>query len=81
MRKNCGSTPASSTATTRVRFLGNDIHGKPQVYGVHTGEDVHNESVRISEHAVERADTQRYEFTPALRCRWPLITDAGKSGT
>lgn len=29
---------AGSTATTRVRFFWrDDIHGKPQVYGVHTG--------------------------------------------
>ncbi|MCV5640147.1 S-type pyocin domain-containing protein, partial [Escherichia coli] len=38
---------AGSTATTRVRFFwGTDIHGKPQVYGVHTGEGKPYENVR-----------------------------------
>lgn len=39
----------NETATTRVRFFwGTDIHGKPQVFGVHTGEGTPYENVRVA---------------------------------
>ena len=65
---------AGGTATTRVRFFwGTDIHGKPQIYGVHTGEGTPYENVRVA-NMVWNADTQRYEFTPAHGVDGPLIT-------
>ncbi|MFG0517760.1 type VI secretion system tube protein TssD [Kluyvera intermedia] len=65
---------AGGTATTRVRFFwGTDIHGKPQIYGVHTGEGTPYENVRVA-NMVWNADTQRYEFTPAHGADGPLIT-------
>jgi type VI secretion system Hcp family effector len=65
---------AGGTATTRVRFFwGTDIHGKPQVFGVHTGEGTPYENVRVA-NMVWNADTQRYEFTPAHGVDGPLIT-------
>ncbi|WP_393969801.1 type VI secretion system tube protein TssD [Kluyvera intermedia] len=65
---------AGGTATTRVRFFwGTDIHGKPQVFGVHTGEGTPYENVRVA-NMVWNADTQRYEFTPAHGADGPLIT-------
>lgn len=63
-----------STATTRVRFFwGTDIHGAPQVYGVHTGEGTPYENVRVA-NVVWNADAGRYEFTPAGGVDGPLIT-------
>lgn len=65
---------AGGTATTRVRFFwGTDIHGKPQVFGVHTGEGTPYENVRVA-NMQWNADTQRYEFTPAHGADGPLIT-------
>ena len=65
---------AGSTATTRVRFFwGTDIHGKPQVYGVHTGEGTPYENVRVA-NMLWNEETQRYEFTPAHDVDGPLIT-------
>ncbi|HAN1937697.1 TPA: type VI secretion system tube protein Hcp [Escherichia coli] len=65
---------AGSTATTRVRFFwGTDIHGKPQVYGVHTGEGTPYENVRVA-NMQWNEQTQRYEFTPAHDVDGPLIT-------
>lgn len=65
---------AGSTATTRVRFFwGTDIHGKPQVYGVHTGEGTPYENVRVA-NMLWNEDTHRYEFTPAHGVDGPLIT-------
>ncbi|WES68035.1 type VI secretion system tube protein TssD [Superficieibacter sp. HKU1] len=65
---------AGSTATTRVRFFwGTDIHGRPQVYGVHTGEGTPYENVRVA-NMLWNEDTQRYEFTPAHDVDGPLIT-------
>lgn len=65
---------AGGTATTRVRFFwGTDIHGKPQVFGVHTGEGTPYENVRVA-NMQWNADTQRYEFTPAHGVDGPLIT-------
>lgn len=62
------------TATTRVRFFwGTDIHGKPQVYGVHTGEGTPYENVRVA-NMLWNSNTQRYEFTPAHGTDGPLIT-------
>ena len=62
-----------STATTRVRFFwGTDIHGRPQVYGVHTGEGTPYENVRVA-NMLWNEDTQRYEFTPAHGVDGPLI--------
>lgn len=62
------------TATTRVRFFwGTDIHGKPQVFGVHTGEGTPYENVCVA-NMLWNADTQRYEFTPAHSVDEPLIT-------
>ncbi|MFH7829075.1 type VI secretion system tube protein TssD [Kluyvera chengduensis] len=62
------------TATTRVRFFwGTDIHGKPQVYGVHTGEGTPYENVRVA-NMLWNSNTQRYEFTPAHGADGPLIT-------
>lgn len=62
------------TATTRVRFFwGTDIHGKSQVYGVHTGEGTPYENVRVAN--MEWNDEHhRYEFTPAHNVDGPLIT-------
>lgn len=65
---------AGSSATTRVRFFWRaDIHGKPQVYGVHTGEGTPYENVRVA-NMRWNADTRRYEFTPAHSADEPLIT-------
>ena len=65
---------AGGTATTRVRFFwGTDIHGKPQVYGVHTGEGTPYENVRVA-NMQWNDDAQRYEFTPAHGADEPLIT-------
>ena len=65
---------AGSTATTRVRFFwGTDNHGKPQVYGVHTGEGTPYENVRVA-NMQWNEQTQRYEFTPAHDVDGPLIT-------
>ncbi|WP_393947250.1 type VI secretion system tube protein TssD [Kluyvera intermedia] len=65
---------AGGTATTRVRFFwGTDIHGKPQVFGVHTGEGTPYENVRVA-NMQWNADTQHYEFTPAHGADGPLIT-------
>ncbi|PAB12676.1 HNH endonuclease, partial [Klebsiella pneumoniae] len=65
---------AGSTATTRVRFFwGTDIHGKPQVYGVHTGEGTPYENVRVANKQWNE-QTQRYEFAPAHDVDGPLIT-------
>ncbi|MEO3989492.1 type VI secretion system tube protein TssD [Pseudocitrobacter cyperus] len=62
------------TATTRVRFFWrNDIHGNPQVYGVHTGEGTPYENVRVA-NMVWNATSGRYEFTPANGVDGPLIT-------
>lgn len=62
------------TATTRVRFFWrDDIHGKPQVYGVHTGEGTPYENVRVA-NMLWNKDAQRYEFTPAHGTDGPLIT-------
>lgn len=62
------------TATTRVRFFWrNDIHGNPQVYGVHTGEGTPYENVRVA-NMVWNATTGRYEYTPANGVDGPLIT-------
>lgn len=63
-----------ATATTRVRFFWrNDIDGKPQVYGVHTGEGTPYESVRVAQ-MIWNTDNHRYEFTPAQSVDGPLIT-------
>ncbi|HCB3587001.1 type VI secretion system tube protein TssD [Citrobacter koseri] len=63
-----------NTATTRVRFFwGADVHGKPQVYGVHTGEGTPYENVRVA-NMLWNKETQRYEFTPAHGVDGPLIT-------
>lgn len=65
---------AGGTATTRVRFFwGTDIHGKPQVYGVHTGEGTPYENVSVA-NMQWNTDAQRYEFTPAHGADEPLIT-------
>ena len=65
---------AGGTATTRVRFFwGTDIHGKPQVFGVHSGEGTPYENVRV-DNMLWNANTQRYEFTPAHGVDGPLIT-------
>lgn len=65
---------AGSTATTRVRFFWrDDIHGKPQVYGVHTGEGTPYENVRVANMQWNK-HRQRYEFTPAHSADGPLIT-------
>ncbi|HEE0067680.1 TPA: type VI secretion system tube protein Hcp [Citrobacter freundii] len=65
---------AGSTATTRVRFFWrDDIHGKPQVYGVHTGEGTPYENVRVA-NMLWNDHKQRYEFTPAHDIDGPLIT-------
>lgn len=65
---------AGSTATTRVRFFWrDDIHGKPQVYGVHTGEGTPYENVRVA-NMLFNEHRQRYEFTPAHGADGPLIT-------
>lgn len=62
------------TATTRVRFFWrNDIHGNPQVYGIHTGEGTPYENVRVA-NMVWNATTGRYEYTPANGVDGPLIT-------
>lgn len=64
---------AGSTATTRVRFFWrDDIHGRPQVYGVHTGEGTPYENVRVA-NMLWNEETQRYEFTPAHGVDGPLI--------
>ncbi|EHM2230484.1 type VI secretion system tube protein TssD [Salmonella bongori] len=63
-----------STATTRVRFFWrDDIHGRPQVYGVHTGEGTPYENVRVA-NMLWNDHAQRYEFTPAHGGDGPLIT-------
>ncbi|WP_312951902.1 type VI secretion system tube protein TssD [Superficieibacter sp.] len=65
---------SGGTATTRVRFFwGTDIHGKPQVFGVHTGEGTPYENVRVA-NMLWNANAQRYEFTPAHEVDGPLIT-------
>lgn len=65
---------AGSTATTRVRFFWrDDIHGKPQVYGVHTGEGTPYENVRVANMQWNK-HRQRYEFTPAHSADGPQIT-------
>lgn len=65
---------AGSTATTRVRFFWrDDIHGRPQVYGVHTGEGTPYENVRVA-NMLWNPRAQRYEFTPADGADGPLIT-------
>ena len=65
---------AGGTTTTRVRFFwGTDIHGKPQVFGVHTGEGTPYENVRVA-NMLWNDDAQRYEFTPAHGADEPLIT-------
>lgn len=65
---------AGSTATTRVRFFWrDDIHGKPQVYGVHTGKGTPYENVRVA-NMLWNEHRQRYEFTPAHGADGPLIT-------
>ncbi|HCB4954556.1 type VI secretion system tube protein TssD [Salmonella enterica] len=65
---------AGSTATTRVRFFWrDDIHGRPQVYGVHTGEGTPYENVRVA-NMLWNDRAQRYEFTPAHGADGPLIT-------
>lgn len=65
---------AESTATTRVRFFWrDDIHGRPQVYGVHTGEGTPYENVRVA-NMLWNEHRQRYEFTPAHSADGPLIT-------
>ena len=62
------------TATTRVRFFwGTDIHGKSQVYGVHTGEGTPYENVRVA-NMLWNDGHHRYEFTPAHDVDGPLIT-------
>ena len=62
------------TATTRVRFFwGTDIHGKSQVYGVHTGEGTPYENVRVA-NMLWNDEHHRYEFTPAHDVDGPLIT-------
>ncbi len=65
---------AEETATTRVRFFWHpDIHGKMQVYGVHTGEGTPYESVRVA-NMVWDAKIQSYTFTPAPGLDGPTIT-------
>lgn len=65
---------AGSTATTRVRFFWrDDIHGIPQVYGVHTGKGTPYENVRVA-NMLWNEHRQRYEFTPAHGADGPLIT-------
>lgn len=61
-------------------FWGTDIHGKPQVYGVHTGEGTPYENVRVA-NMQWNEQTQRYEFTPLTMSMAPDYLDAGKSGT
>ncbi|WP_420065101.1 S-type pyocin domain-containing protein [Pectobacterium colocasium] len=65
---------AGETATTRVRFFWRpDIHGKMQVYGVHTGEGTPYEGVRVA-NMVWDAKIQGYTFTPAPGVDGPSIT-------
>ncbi|KHS78603.1 type VI secretion system PAAR protein [Pectobacterium brasiliense] len=65
---------AGETATTRVRFFWRpDIHGKMQVYGVHTGEGTRYEGVRVA-NMVWDAKIQGYTFTPAPGLDGPTIT-------
>ncbi|WBM72768.1 S-type pyocin domain-containing protein [Buttiauxella sp. WJP83] len=65
---------SGAKATTRVRFFWQpDIHGKMQVYGVHTGEGTQYEGVRVA-NMVWSTETQRYEFTPANGVDGPTIT-------
>ncbi|MGI8464474.1 type VI secretion system PAAR protein [Pectobacterium punjabense] len=65
---------AGETATTRVRFFWRpDIHGKMQVYGVHTGEGTPYEGVRVA-NMVWDAKIQGYTFTPAPGVDGPTIT-------
>ncbi|OSN02506.1 S-type Pyocin [Lonsdalea britannica] len=65
---------AGETATTRVRFFWrSDIHGKMQVYGVHTGEGTPYEGVRVA-NMVWKPEQSRYEFTPAPGVDGPKIT-------
>ncbi|MEQ6967143.1 type VI secretion system PAAR protein [Pectobacterium polaris] len=65
---------AGKTATTRVRFFWRpDIHGKMQVYGVHTGEGTRYEGVRVA-NMVWDAKIQGYTFTPAPGLDGPTIT-------
>ncbi|MFJ5329743.1 S-type pyocin domain-containing protein [Pectobacterium versatile] len=65
---------AGETATTRVRFFWRpDIHGKMQVYGVHTGEGTPYEGVRVA-NMVWDAKIQGYTFTPAPGLDGPTIT-------
>lgn len=54
-------------------FLGTDIHGKSQVYGVHTGEGTPYENVRVA-NMLWNDGHHRYEFTPAHDVDGPLIT-------
>ncbi|POD98856.1 type VI secretion system PAAR protein [Pectobacterium odoriferum] len=65
---------AGETATTRVRFFWRpDIHGRMQVYGVHTGEGTRYEGVRVA-NMVWDAKIQGYTFTPAPGLDGPTIT-------
>lgn len=54
-------------------FWGTDIHGKSQVYGVHTGEGTPYENVRVA-NMLWNDGHHRYEFTPAHDVDGPLIT-------
>lgn len=54
-------------------FWGTDIHGKSQVYGVHTGEGTPYENVRVA-NMLWNDEHHRYEFTPAHDADGPLIT-------
>lgn len=65
---------AGETATTRVRFFWRpDIHGKMQVYGVHTGEGTPYEGVRVA-NMVWDSNIQGYSFTPSSGVDAPTIT-------
>ncbi|MGR6771241.1 type VI secretion system PAAR protein [Pectobacterium brasiliense] len=65
---------AGETATTRVRFFWRpDIHGKMQVYGVHTGGGMPYEGVRVA-NMVWDAKIKGYTFTPAPGLDGPTIT-------
>ena len=65
---------AGETATTRVRFFWRpDIHGKMQVYGVHTGEGTPYEGVRVA-NMVWDSNIQGYSFTPSSGVDGPTIT-------
>jgi Rhs element Vgr protein len=69
-----GKAISGAKATTRVRFFWQpDIHGKMQVYGVHTGEGTQYEGVRVA-NMLWNDKTRRFEFTPAKGADGPLIT-------